>query len=256
MYFTYEDITIYYEKYGNQKKSIVILPGWGNTRASFCHMIHFLENFFTVYILDYPGFENSPFPTKDLTIYDYSELIHNWIKELEIEDPILIGHSFGGRIITTLLGYYHYPYHNIILMNSAGIKPKKTFRKRIHNYTYKFLKKVKCLIPKKFRNSYQQFIFSKFASEDYKNLTPEMMQTFRNIVNEDLMPYLKNIRAKVLLIWGNKDEATPIQNGNTMHKLIPNSELIVIDGTNHFTYLQKPNLINQIIFEQLKDEIK
>lgn len=255
MYFTYEDIQIYYEKHGNHKKNIIILPGWGDTRKTFTYMINFLKNFFTVYILDYPGFGNSPFPSKDLTIYDYSELIYQWIQEIAGEDSILIGHSFGGRIITTLLGYYHYPFQNIILMNSAGIKPKKTIRSRIRIFIYKFFKKLKYLVPGKLKNRYQNYLFSKFASADYKNLDVKMMQTFRNVVNEDLKPYLKHMKAKTLLIWGNQDDATPIQDANIMHKLIPNSELIVIEGTNHFTYLQKPQLINQIIYEQLKDEI-
>lgn len=255
MYFTYDDVTIYYEKYGEQKKSIIILPGWGDNRKTFSYMINFLKEFFTVYILDYPGFGNSPFPNKDLTIYDYSELIYQWIQEISDNNAILIGHSFGGRIITTLLGYYHYPFSNIILMNSAGIKPKVTIKKRIRILTYRILKKLKKLLPNKFRKSYQEYLFSKFASNDYKNLSSNMMQTFKNVVNEDLKPYLKCIQAKTLLIWGNLDEATPTQDANTMHKLIPNSELIVIDGTNHFTYLQRPQLINQIIYEQLKDEI-
>ena len=78
-----------------------------------------------------------------------------------------------------------------------------------------------------------------------------MRQTFKNIVNEDLKPYLKYIKAKVLLIWGNKDEATPLKDGNTMHKLISNSELIVLNGMDHFTYLRNPELINRIIYKQL-----
>lgn len=255
MYFTYEDITIYYEKYGNHKKSIVILPGWGDTRKTFSYMVDFLKNYFTVYILDYPGFGNSPFPNKDLTIYDYSDLIYCWIQEITGEDAILIGHSFGGRVITTLLGYYHYSFQNIILMNSAGIKPKKTIKRKLRILLYKILKKTKKVIPKKFQSSYQNYLFSKFASNDYKNLDSKMMQTFKNVVNEDLKPYLKYIEAKTLLIWGNQDDSTPIQDANTMHKLISNSELVVIKGTNHFAYLQRPQLINQIIYEQLKDEI-
>ena len=105
MDYTYLDTTIYYEKHGSSKKNIVILPGWGDTSKTFSYMISFLKNYFTVYIVDYPGFGNSVFPNRDLTIYDYSLLIYNFIQDLEIENPILIGHSFGGRIITTLLGY-------------------------------------------------------------------------------------------------------------------------------------------------------
>lgn len=255
MNFAYDNITIYYEKYGDGDKNIIILPGWGETRKTFSYMIGFLKNYFTVYIIDYPGFGNSPMPNKDLTIYDYSELIYDLIKENNIIDPILIGHSFGGRIITTLLGYYNYTFKNIIYMNSAGIKPKKTLVKTIKTIIYKSLKKIGCILPNKYKKVFLQFLFSKFASVDYKNLSINMMQTFKNIVNEDLKPYLKNIKAKTLIIWGSEDESTPVKDGYTMNKLIPNSELIVIEKTNHFTYLEKPELINKIIFEQLKDEI-
>lgn len=255
MYFNHDGITLFYEKYGNNKKSIVILPGWGDTRKTFNYMISFLKNYFTVYIIDYPGFGNSMFPNKDLTIYDYSSLIYEFIKELNLDNPILIGHSFGGRIITTLLGYYKYEFSNIILINSAGIKPKKTLLKRFKNYYYKFLQKLANLFPKKVKIKFKNYLFNKFASADYKNLSNEMMQTFKNVVNEDLTPYLKNINSKTLLVWGDKDDATPVKDGYKMNKLIKDSELIVLQGLTHFSYLEKPNLMNCIIYEQLKDEI-
>lgn len=256
MYFYHEDISLYYEKYGNHKKSILILPGWGETRNTFYYMISFLKNYFTIYIVDYPGFGNSPFPNKDLTVYDYSNLIYELINELALDDPILIGHSFGGRIITTLIGYYKYNFSNIILMNSAGIKPKKTLSKRLKTYYYKFLQKLGNIFPEKLKIKWKNYLFNKFASNDYKDLNDNMKNTFKNIVNEDLTPYLKNIKTKTLLIWGDKDEATPIKDAYQMNKLIPNSELIVLKGATHFSYLEQPILINNILFEQLKNEIK
>lgn len=252
MYFTYEDLKMYYEKYGDNKRSIIILPGWGETRKTFNYIIQFLKNFFTVYIVDYPGFGNSQTPNRDLTIYEYSSLIHEWITSLNVEKPILIGHSFGGRIITVLTGYYQYNYDNVIMMNAAGIKPKKSIISKCKTMIYKFLNKLSNLLPSSSKNKLKNFLFSHFASSDYKNLDSKMRQTFKNVVNEDLKPYLKYIKSKVLLIWGNKDEATPVKDGDTMHKLIPNSELIVLDGVDHFTYLRNPQLINQIIYEQLK----
>ena len=250
MYFKYNDINLYYEKYGNKKKSIIILPGWGNTRNTFSFMIDFLKNYFTIYIIDYPGFGNTAFPDYNLTIFDYTELIHEWIKYLELDNPILIGHSFGGRIITTLLGYYKYKYDNVIYLNSAGIK-----HKYFKTYIYKLLKKLKFILPKKLKEKYLNYLFKKFASNDYKDLNINMQNTFKNIVNTDLKYYLKNIKAKVLLIWGSNDNSTPLQDAIFMNKKINNSELIVLDKGTHFTYLDYPVLTNRIIFEQIKDEI-
>ena len=251
MYFSYDDISIYYKKYGTSSKSIIILPGWGDTRKTFDYMINFLKDYFTVYILDYPGFGNSPFPKYDLTIYNYTDLIYEWIKYLNIKDPILIGHSFGGRIITTLLGYYNYHFSNIIYLNSAGIKPKTKFKTKI----YKLLKKLKFFLPQNLKRKYLNFLFKNFSSSDYSTLPPNMLTTFRNIVNLDLKPYLKNIKAKTLIIWGDKDTSTPLKDAYIMNKSIKDSELIILSNSNHFSYLDYPNLINKIILEQLKDEI-
>ena len=251
MYFTYDDITIYYEKYGSSKKSIIILPGWGNTRKTFDYMINFLKDYATVYILDYPGFGNSKFPDKDLSLYDYSNLIYEWIKYLNIDKPILIGHSFGGRIITTLLGYYKYKFDNVIYLNSAGIKPKKKFK----SYIYKLLKKLKFILPKKYKKKWLNYLFKKYASTDYKQLNYNMQNTFKNIVNLDLKQYLKYIDSKVLLIWGNLDTSTPLKDAYVMKKEIINSELIILNNANHFSYLNYPYLVNKIIYEQIKDEI-
>ena len=251
MYYIKDDITMYYEKYGESNKNIIILPGWGNTRKTFNYIIRFLQNYFNIYIMDYPGFGNSPFPNRDLTIYDYTDLIYNFIKDNNIDDPILIGHSFGGRIITTLLGYYKYKFNNVIYLNSAGIKPKRT----IKSYIYKFFKKIKRIIPKKYKDKYTIFLFRKFASSDYQNLNENMRNSFKNIINEDLKPYLKNINSKVLIIWGNKDTSTPLKDARIMHKNIKNSELVILNKGTHFTYLDYPILVNRILFEQLKEEI-
>ncbi|MBE6147120.1 MAG: alpha/beta hydrolase [Firmicutes bacterium] len=254
MYFKSNDITIYYEKHGNKQKEIVILPGWGDTRKTWYPLIELLKEDFTVYILDYPGFSKSPFPNKDLTIYDYTELIYEWLKELNLKEPLLIGHSFGGRIIITLTGYYKYNFSDIILISSAGIKKKSTILPKIRNLSYKLSKKIANLLPKKIRNKYLNWLFSLYASDDYKNLSENMRQTFKNIISEDLTAYLKNISARCLLIWGNKDTSTPIYQGRIMHQKIYKSEFIELDNVGHFPYLEKLYLIYNIILKQIQEK--
>ncbi|MDD6224352.1 MAG: alpha/beta hydrolase [bacterium] len=255
MVFKNQDISIFYEVYGDHPKSVVILPGWGDTRKTFRYIISYLSNFFTVYVIDYPGFGESPFPNRNLTIFDYADSIHQFLKENNIQNSILIGHSFGGRIIITLAGYYQYSYSNIILMDSAGIKPPVTIRTYFRKMSYQLLMKFSRLLPKKWKKNYRKKIFSLFASDDYRNLTTNMRETFKNIVNYDLSDYLKNIRSRVLLIWGNQDTATPIRDARIMNRSIADSELIILDKVGHFPYLERPDLINRIIFEQLKEEI-
>ena len=74
-----------------------------------------------------------------------------------------------------------------------------------------------------------------------------MQKTFINIVNEDLTKYLKNINEETLIIWGEKDTSTPLNNAIIMNELIKNSGLVTIKNADHFCYLQYPEYINLIL---------
>ena len=49
-------------------------------------------------IVDLPGFGESNEPDIIWTMYDYAECIHELLKSLKVKNPILVGHSFGGKI--------------------------------------------------------------------------------------------------------------------------------------------------------------
>lgn len=252
MYLTLDNITIYYEQYGNSKKTILILPGWGNTRETFHHIINHFKKDYTIYILDYPALGNSPIPSKTLTIYDYTELIIKFMNYNNINNPIIIAHSFGGRITTLLTGYYKIQIEKLILIDIAGIKPKKTLKKFIKEKTYKILRHMSKLLPKKKQKHIQQKLLKIFASADYNALPIQMKETFKNIVNEDLKEHFKHIQSETLLIWGEQDQDTPLKDAYKINKSIKNSALIVLKKANHYSYLQYPTLINNIIYEFIK----
>lgn len=254
MYFPYKGIDLYYEKYGNGDETLVILPGWGDTRDSFTKLILTLQDYYTIYIVDYPGFSNTKFPPYDLTIYDYADMIHEWLESLELENPVLLGHSFGGRILITLTGYYQYSYEKIILMSSAGIRPKKTIRSRIRSKCYQFLKKIAKILPKKWRSSFSKKIFNYFSSLDYRVLPDKMKKTFQNVVSEDLKEYIEHIHSDTLIVWGEDDPSTPIQDAYYMNKMIQNSKLYILPNAGHFVYLERFQEVLEILVKFIEKD--
>ena len=215
MYLKIHNLNIYYEKYGTSNQTILILPGWGDTRKTFNYLINYLKEYFTIYIIDYPGFGKSTY-NNTLDIFKYSDIINELITKLNIHNPILIGHSFGGRIISLLTTIYNLKIKKIILINVAGLKEynlKLYFKKII----YKLLKKLKYILPFKLKIRYQNYLFNKFASNDYKNLDKSMSKTFQNIVKINLKKYYKNIKTDTLILWGTKDSITPL---NMSYKLV------------------------------------
>ena len=249
---TIDNQTIYYEKHGQNKNTILILPGWGNTRKTFNYLINNLKEKYTIYILDYPGFGNSKIPNKTLTIYDYAEIINKLIKELNITNPVIISHSFGGRITSLLISKYKLKVKKLILIDVSGIKTKKSLKIYFKEKLYKLLKKFIKLFPKRKRNYLKQKLLNIFASIDYKSLPNTMHETFKNIINEDLSIHYKNIYQETLILWVQKDQDTPLKNAYKLKKLISNSELIIFENASHYSYLNHPYLTLKIIEEFLK----
>lgn len=252
MNFCVNDFTIYYEKYGNKDKNILILPGWGDNRITFRYLIDVLKEYYTIYILDYPGFGNSSFPNRDLEINDYSDLIYNFIISNNIDCPTIIAHSFGGRIVIDLFKRFKLNINGLILMDIAGIKPKKSIFQRIKLRLYKTLKKIGFFLPNKIKNKYLNKLIKIFGSSDYSRLDPNLRKTFINIVNFDQKDDIKYIDKDTLIIWGELDKDVPLKDGYFINKNIKDSGIVVIPGSGHFPYLDKAYFVNSIILEYLK----
>ena len=252
MNFCVNDFTIYYEKYGTKNKNILILPGWGDTRNTFRYLIDVLMNDYTIYIMDYPGFGNSPFPNRDLNITDYSDLIYNFILSNNIDNPTIIAHSFGGRIVIDLFKRFSLDIKNLILIDIAGIKPKKSLFGKIKEKTYKLLKNIGFWLPRKFKNYYLEKLIKIFGSSDYSKLSPNIRKTFINIVNFDQKEDIKNINKDTLIIWGELDRDVILKDGYFINKNIKDSGFVVIPKSGHFPYLDKAFYVNSIILDYLK----
>ena len=151
MFFKTKHQTIYYEIHGNNPKYILILPGWGDTRKTFTNIINYLKNEYTIYILDYPGFGNSPYPNKDLTIFDYANIINLFIKSI-------------------LLSKHKLKVDKIILIDVAGIKRRKKLKIIIKEIIYKLLKKLSIFLPRIKKEKYLNKLISVFSSNDYKTI--------------------------------------------------------------------------------------
>lgn len=248
-------LKINYEEYGKGKE-VILLHGWGANIDSFAPVSRFLSNNFRVIAIDLPGFGKSEMTDKALNIADYANFVSEFIKKMSIQKPILIGHSNGGRIIIYLTAKKLVAAHKIILIDSAGIKPKRKLKYYLKVYLFKTIKKFLQLpIFGKRSDELIERARSKFGSTDYKNASGVLRQTMVKLVNEDLRGLLPEIKASTLLIWGENDTATPVSDGKLMEKLIPDAGLVVLKNAGHFSYLDKQNEFNTIISSFLKEDM-
>jgi pimeloyl-ACP methyl ester carboxylesterase len=239
-----------------QGNPVVLLHGWGANLKTMEVVHNYLKNHCKVYSIDLPGFGQSGEPPFPWSLSDYADLVEQFLKQMRIKSPILIGHSFGGRIIIKLAGEKQLPINKIILVDSAGVKPKRTLKYYYKVYTFKLVKKTLQLpFLKPLTGGILEKVKGKFGSADYQNASDTMRQVMSKVVNEDLRHLLPKIKPSTLLIWGENDQATPVSDGKLMEKLIPDAGLVVFQNAGHFSYLDKFNEFAIVISNFLKEDM-
>ncbi len=218
---------------------IVLMHGWGCNLTTLASIETVAAENHTVYNVDFPGFGKSEEPSEVWGVEKYTQLIEAFIKLENIENPILLGHSFGGRV--GILYSSRNKVKKLILVDAAGVKPRRSLKYYFKVYTYKI---GKCLMPliygKKGAQKRIEDMRAKRGSSDYNNASPMMRAILSKVVNEDLKYCMPKITAPTLLIWGENDTATPLRDAQIMGKLIPDAGLVSFPGCGHYSFLDNP----------------
>ena len=240
------DIKINYVDYApkgkeNDEEAILFLHGWGADLNCFIPSIELVKRKYRVIAIDLPGFGLSEEPKNSLCLDDYCDIIIKFLNKLNIKKIILVGHSYGGRIIIKLNNKSDLPFviEKNILIDAAGIKHELSFKNKMKVRLFKTLKFFSKLVPdKKLSDELESKLKKKFGSSDYSSASPIMRDTMVRSINENLKPLIKNIKIETLLIWGDLDTATPISDAKYMEENIENSGLVVLKNCGHFSFLE------------------
>jgi pimeloyl-ACP methyl ester carboxylesterase len=216
-------------------------------------IFNILKDKFRVVTLDLPGFGKSDIPKEPWDSYDYAECINKFIEKMNLNEIILFGHSHGGRVAIILASKYNF-VKKLILIDSAGIIPKRKAKYYIKVYWFKMLKKTYLSVPVRNKQEKLDKFYKKFGSRDYRDAEGVMRQTMVKVINDNLLRLLSDIKAPTLLIWGEKDEDTPIYMGEMMEKEIPDSGLVILKGAGHYSYIDNYEQFRAIINVFLKED--
>ena len=195
-----KNVLVNYIQYG-EGKDILLLHGWGQN----IEMMKMLGDNFSerlrITILDFPGFGLSEEPSESWTIKDFADMLEEFVKELGIKKPIIMGHSFGGRVAIRYSA--DHVVEKIVLFGSPCVREERELPLSV-----KILKGIKKLPG---MDKIGEFAKNFIGSRDYKAASPIMRQTLVDVVNEDLSKYAKEIDCPTLLIWGENDTEAPVE---------------------------------------------
>lgn len=221
---------------------LVILHGWGLSGAIFDPLSNVLrEKNYTVYTPDLPGFGKSKLPDHPLQLDDYAAFLDIYLKEHHIDHPILIGHSFGGRVWLKYNEMYPKGVRALILSGTPGFTPipkKKLIFFIALAKVGGFLFRIPPLSY--FQDAVRKWYYYVVGAREFFRAEGSMRETFKNIVREDLVAAMKAVSIPCLLLWGELDIIVPVSIAYQMEQIITNSKLIIIQEKDHGVPYKNP----------------
>lgn len=248
MEITINGVKTSYQTFG-EGKPFLILHGWGSNSDRWAPIAERIaEGGFKVIIPDLPGFGKSDALLVPWNANKYTDWVEHFIKELNLGDFYVLGHSFGGALASKVAIKHVQEVKKLFLVSAACIRPKTTQKKFSKNIAK--IVKLFSFIPYYgfFRKAVYKFIIRK---SDYVYVEGVMKETYLNVVGEDLSFQLPFIKVPTVIIWGEKDNSTPLEDGKLINEKIKNSKIIIIPGAGHDLNRKQPELVAENVLNNI-----
>lgn len=235
-----DGINVAYEVTGSGAP-LILMHGWGCDHTTVASIATTASQTHTVYSLDLPGFGQSAEPPAPWRPADYADMLEKFVGATGIEHPSLAGHSYGGRVAIVYASRHPEEVDKLILIDAAGIKPRRSLKYYLKVYSFKAYKQwLKLTLGREKAEGRINEERARRGSADYRAASPVMRATMSVSINDDLRHLMPAIKAPTLLMWGDRDTATPLRDARIMDKLIPDTGLVVFPGAGHFSFLDEP----------------
>lgn len=250
--YTYRDREVAWYRTG-EGKPLVVLHGWGSSSEVMMPLARSLDGLRSCWLLDFPGFGNSPEPAEAWSLDDYAALVRRFMEDQDLQPADLLVHSFGGRIALKLMASDFGRRHidKVLITGGAGMKPRRSLDWYLKTIAAKALKAPFQLLPAGPRSTALERlrgtrVWKALGSGDYRKTSGVMRETFVRTVTEYQDGLLAEIPHEVLLLWGTEDGMTPLYQAERMEQGLEGAALVTLEGAGHYAFLDRPDRFARI----------
>ncbi|MFA6252604.1 MAG: alpha/beta hydrolase [Candidatus Paceibacterota bacterium] len=235
----------------SNKETVLILHGWDGSSFSWLQVANALaENNYNVILPDLPGFGETSPPSNIWGTDEYVDFLHNFVATFGIEKFYLVGHSFGGALALKYATNYPSEIKKLVLCDAAIIRKE---RLNLRQKTAKILARTGSKIASKtpFYPLLKKITYKLAGTHDYYRANSTMREIFKKIIKEDMLGLSEKIRVPCLILWGQLDKATPIEDAFTLSEQIEGSTLKIISDSGHNPHRSHSSETAKIIISYL-----
>lgn len=243
-----ENLVTHYDLRG-KGKLVLLLHGWGDSAKGLAPISQALAKKYQVLVVDLPGFGSTQAPAEPWDLDNYAHFLASLLQKLELKQPYaVLGHSNGGALAIRAIAQGQLAPQKLVLLASAGIRTGQPLKRAILKVIAKVGNFATIGLPEGQRRRLRESLYGAAGSDMLA--VPELQETFKRTVRQDVQADAAQLKLPALLIFGRADRAVPVSDGETYNQLMPNSRLEVIEA-GHFVHQDQPEQVARLVEEFL-----
>lgn len=258
-----EKMNIHYSVKG-EGKPLIILHGLGNNSESWTKQLNGLSEEFKVIAWDAPGYGQSSDPAEEFTNFSqFADVLKQFVDALGLEQFYLLGHSMGSAIAIDFTYRYKERVESLIIADptrgAAGNSDEENRAKRerrIYNVTNLSGEE---LAKRRVRELLAPGADSEVVKEAERIMAQVRPKGYISVANSlyslNHSEIYGTLTTPTLIICGELDKATPVEEAEIFHQAISQSKLVIIPQTGHLCYQEDPDSFNEAVLAFLQSPV-
>ena len=199
-------------------RTFVLVPGLGVSSRYFQPLASELARRGRVFLVDMPGFGAAPNPRRDVSLVDHAGVLAGFLRESEIENPVLVGHSMGSEIVA-IVAQQHPDVSDRIVLMSPTLEPQaRTAAVAVRNLLRDALREP----PAVFGIAFTDYLI--------RCGPPYLFAQLKHMLADRIETRLESMTAHVLVIAGDRDTIVSLDWAGSLAGLVRRAEFRVVHG--------------------------
>lgn len=229
---------------------LVLIHGVGASLASWDGVVEELAEDFDILRLDLRGHGQSAHIDGDYSIDAFAEDVLRTMDEARIARAHLAGFSLGGLIAQRLAQRWPERFNRVVILSAVAGRTPEERQKVVSRLAMIREGGIEAItdaaqdrwFTEGFSRRNPSVIENRIAELKAVHL-PSYLEAYRVFGMTELVDTLHEIEAPTLVMTGELDQGSNVRMAETMHRLIPNSELRILPGLKHSVLVEASDLI-------------